>query len=77
MTAIFYAGVAITLIGLLGILRFIQRARQLRHRRHDDDRDDDKAVQAEFRSLVFLNVAAFGLAFLGLAVTVVGLILAA
>lgn len=73
MTAIFFTGVAITLLGLVGILWFIHRARQLRRRREDDD----KAIHAEFRSLVFLNIAAFGLAFLGLAVAVVGLILAA
>ena len=69
----FYVGVAITLAGLAGILWFIHRARQLRRRSGDDDR----AMHQEFRSLVFLNVAAFGLAFLGLAITVVGLILTA
>ena len=68
----FYVGVAITLIGLVGILWFIHRARQLRR-----SKGDDKALNAEFRSLVFLNVAAFGLAFFGLAVTVMGLILTA
>lgn len=71
MIWIFYIGVAITLIGLLGILWFIRRARRLKRREADDE-----AIHAEFRSLVFLNVAAFGLAFLGLAVAVVGLILA-
>lgn len=72
MSFIFYIGVALTLIGLVGILWFIDRARRLKR-----SQADDKAIQAELRSLVFLNVAAFGLAFFGLAVTVVGLILAA
>ena len=72
MILLFYAGVAITLIGLLGILWFIHRARRLKRRR-----DDDKALHAEFRTLIFVNIAAFGLAFLGLSLAVVGLILAA
>lgn len=72
MSLVFYAGVAITLVGLVGILWFIRRARRLRKRDAGD-----AAIHAEFRSLVLLNVAALGLAFLGLAVAVVGLILAA
>lgn len=71
MILVFYVGVALTLIGLLGILWFIHRARRLRR-----TKSEDEALHAEFRSLVFLNIAAFGLAFLGLAVAVVGLILA-
>lgn len=71
MTLVFYAGVAITLAGLAGILWFIQRTRRLRK-----TQADDVTVQAELRALVLLNVAAVGLAFLGLAITVVGLILA-
>ncbi|HUS54057.1 MAG TPA: hypothetical protein VMY41_08640 [Thermohalobaculum sp.] len=72
MTLVFYAGVAITLVGLAGILWFIQRARRLRQ-----TDADDTAVQAELRWLVLLNMAAVGLAFLGLAIAVVGLILSA
>ena len=72
MTFVFYIGVAITLVGLVGILWFIHRARRMKR-----STLDDKAIHAEFRTLVFLNVAAFGLAFFGLAVAVVGLILAA
>ncbi len=72
MTFVFYIGVAITLVGLVGILLFIHRARRMKR-----SKADDKAIHAEFRILVFLNVAAFGLAFFGLAVAVVGLILAA
>ena len=71
MTLVFYAGVAVTLVGLAGILWFIHRARRLRQ-----TNADDTTVQAELRSLVLINTAAVGLAFLGLALTVVGLIMA-
>ncbi len=71
MTLVFYAGVALTLVGLAGILWFIQRARRLRK-----SEADDATLQAELRALVLLNMAAVGLAFMGLAITVVGLILA-
>ena len=71
MTLVFYAGVALTLVGLAGIMWFIQRARRLRK-----SEADDATVQAELRALVLLNMAAVGLAFMGLAITVVGLILA-
>ena len=70
MTLIFYAGVALTLVGLAGILWFIHRTRRLRKAEADD-----ATLQAELRTLVLLNVAAVGLAFMGLAITVVGLIL--
>ena len=70
MTLVVYAGVALTLVGLAGILWFIQRARRLRK-----SEADDATVQAELRALVLLNMAAVGLAFMGLAITVVGLIL--
>ncbi len=71
MSAIFYLGVVVTLIGLVGILWFIRRARRLKQADLNPD-----ATQAEFRALVVLNMASVGLAFLGLAITVVGLILA-
>lgn len=70
MSWIFYGGVLVTLVGLAGILWFIRRARRLRETEMDPD-----ATQAEFRALVVLNMASVGLAFLGLAVAVVGLIL--
>ncbi len=70
MTLVFYAGVALTLVGLAGILWFFRRARRLR-----ETDADDATVQVELRSLVLLNVAAVGLAFLGLAIAVVGLIM--
>jgi hypothetical protein len=71
MTLVLYAGIAITLAGLAGILWLIQRVRRLRQ----TDADDTK-IQTELRLLVLLNMAAVGLAFLGLAITIVGLILA-
>lgn len=71
MSLVFYAGVVITLVGLIGILWFIRGARRLK--KHNAD---DRTIHAELRSLVSLNIAAFGLAFLGLAVALVGLILA-
>jgi hypothetical protein len=71
MTLVFYAGVAVTLVGLAGILWLIHRARRLR-----EAKSDAGAIQTELRALVLLNMAAVGLAFIGLAMTVVGLILA-
>jgi len=70
VTVMFFAGIALAMVGLAGILWFIQRARRLR--RMDAD---DATVQAELRALVLLNVASVGLAFLGLAIAVVGLIM--
>lgn len=70
MTLVFYAGIALALVGFAGILWFIQRVRRLK--RTDAD---DAAVQAELRALVVLNMAAVGVAFLGLAIAVVGLIM--
>ena len=70
MTWVFTAGVVTTLVGLAGILWFIRRARRLR-RTDADDAD----VQAELRALVLLNTVAVGIAFLGLAIAVVGLVL--
>ena len=71
MALVFYAGVATTLVGLAGILWFLRRARRLR-----ETDADDATVQAELRSLVMLNMAAVGVAFIGLAFTMIGLILA-
>jgi hypothetical protein len=70
MHLVFFAGIAVALVGFAGILWFIQRVRKLK--RSDAD---DATVQAELRSLVVLNMAAVGLAFMGLAIAVVGLIL--
>ncbi len=71
MALVFYAGVVTTLVGMAGILWFLRRARRLR-----ESEADDATVQAELRSLVVLNMAAVGVAFIGLSFTVVGLILA-
>ena len=71
MALVFYAGVVTTLVGLAGIVWFFRRARRLRQ-----SEADDATVQAELRALVLLNMAAVGVAFIGLAITVVGLIMA-
>lgn len=71
MTLIFYAGIALALVGLTGIGWFIQRVRRLKR-----SAADDATIQAELRFLVLLNVGAVGLAFLGMAIALVGLILA-
>ena len=70
MTILFLSGVVLTLVGLAGILWFLRRARRLR-----ETEMEDTAVHAELRSLVVLNMASVGLAFMGLAMAVVGLIL--
>ena len=71
MTLVFYTGVATTLAGLAGLAWFFRRARRLR-----ETDPDDATVPAELRALVVLNMAAVGVAFIGLAITVIGLILA-
>ena len=71
MALVFYSGVVTTLVGLAGIVWFFRRARRLRQ-----SEADDATVQAELRALVLLNMAAVGVAFIGLAITVVGLIMA-
>ena len=71
MAILIYVGVATTLVGLAGIVWFFRRARRLR-----ETDSDDATVQAELRALVLLNMAAVGVAFFGLAITVVGLIMA-
>ena len=71
MIFVFYAGVATTLVGLAGILWILRRARRLR-----GSEADDATVKGELRSLVVLNMAAVGVAFIGLSFTVIGLILA-
>jgi len=71
MTTIFFTGLVLALVGLAGIFWFIQRARRLKH-----VDADDATLQAELRSLVALNMGAVSLAFLGMAISVVGLIMA-
>lgn len=70
MHLVFYAGITLALVGFAGILWFIQRVRRLKR-----TEVDDATVQTELRALVVLNMAAVGLAFMGLAIAVVGLIL--
>ena len=64
------AGVVLTLIGLAGILWCIRKAAWLRR----SDIEGEQAM-AELRKLVPANVAAVGVAFMGLAVLIVGLVL--
>jgi hypothetical protein len=71
MSLIVYLGVATTLVGLAGILWFMRRAKALK-----SSTADNATVQTELRKLVVINVAAVGVAFFGLALTVVGVILA-
>jgi len=71
MSLILYLGVATTLVGLAGILWFMRRAKALK-----SSTADNATVQTELRKLVVINVAAVGVAFFGLALTVVGVILA-
>ena len=70
MTILFYIGVALTVLGLAGIFWFIQRVRRLK-----DSEASDDSVQAELRFLVALNMGAVGLAFMGLALALVGLLM--
>lgn len=63
-------GIVLTLIGMAGLAWCIRRAAWIRRA----DIPDDQAT-AELRKLVAANVAAVGVAFIGLAVVVVGLVL--
>jgi hypothetical protein len=71
VTLLIYAGIALVLVGLAGLLWFVQRVRRLQQAQADE-----AAIKAELRALVMLNAASVGLAFLGMALAVVGLILA-
>ena len=70
MTVLFYSGLVLASLGLAGIFWFIQRVRRLK--RSDAG---DAEVQAELRFLVVLNMGAVGLAFLGLALALVAVIM--
>lgn len=70
MNAFLWIGAALTLGGLAGLAWCIRKAAWLRHA----DITNDQAT-AELRRLVPANIAAVGIAFIGLAVLVVGLIL--
>ena len=71
MSGFVWAGAALALAGIAGLAWCVRRAAWLR-RAEIADAD----VQAELRRLVAVNIAAFGVGFLGLALVVVGLILA-
>ena len=71
MNAFLWIGIALTVAGLAGLAWCIRKAAWLRRA----DISDEEAT-AELRRLVPANVAAVGVAFIGLAVLVVGAILA-
>ena len=70
MNGFLWGGIALTLAGVAGLAWCIRRAAWIRRA----DIPDEQAT-AELRTLVAANVAAVGVAFIGLAVVVVGLIL--
>ncbi|HUF56445.1 MAG TPA: hypothetical protein VMM55_07780 [Thermohalobaculum sp.] len=71
MNPFLWIGAGLTVAGLAGLAWCIRKAAWLRRA----DIADEQAT-AELRRLVPANVAAVGVAFIGLAVLVVGLILA-
>lgn len=62
------AGVALTILGLIGLGICIAKALAVRRSK------DTKAGQVTLQSLAALNMASVGIAFLGLAAVIVGLI---
>ncbi len=70
MNVFLWIGVALTLAGLAGLAWCVRKAAWLRRA----DITDEQAT-VELRRLVPANVAAVGVAFIGLAVLVVGVIL--
>lgn len=70
MNAFLWTGIALALAGLAGILWCLRRAAWIRSAGLSNDR-----AMTELRKLVAVNVAAVGVAFAGLAVLTVGLIL--
>ncbi len=63
-------GVGVTVLGLVGLVLCIRKAAALRALKDDPD-----AQRAAMHGLVALNMASVGVAFIGLALVVVGLIL--
>lgn len=70
MNAFLWAGIALTLAGVAGLGWCIRRAAWIRRAEIAN-----AEATAELRKLVAANVAAVGVAFIGLAVVVVGLVL--
>ena len=71
MNAFLWIGIALTVAGLAGLAWCIAKAAWLRRAEITNEQ-----ATAELRRLVPANVAAVGVAFIGLAVLVVGVILA-
>lgn len=70
MGVLVWIGVVVVLIGLVGLGLCIRKAAALRALK-----DDPEAQRAGMHGLVALNMGSVALAFLGLALVVVGLIL--
>ena len=71
MVLMIYAGIALALIGLVGIIFCVREAARLKQLAQEDP----EAVRARLHGLVAVNMGAVGIAFMGLALLVVGLIL--
>ncbi|MEM7422575.1 MAG: hypothetical protein AAF334_02575 [Pseudomonadota bacterium] len=65
-----YIGGAMAVAGLVGVLWCIRGAAALR--RYETDPED---ARAQLAKIVFVNMAAMGIAFLGLGLTAAGLLL--
>lgn len=70
MDWIVWAGVALTVVGILMLVRLILRARRL-----SKGGTEPGALEAELRRIIFLHGAAIGVAFMGLAIMIVGMVL--
>ncbi|MEL6679661.1 MAG: hypothetical protein AAFQ51_13230 [Pseudomonadota bacterium] len=71
MTIMIYVGAALVVLGLVGIGYCLREAARLKKLAQEDP----EAVRSRLHGLVAVNMGAVGLAFMGLALVVVGLIL--
>jgi len=70
MEWIVWTGVAVTVVGILMLLRLILRANRLRK-----GGAEPGMLESELRRIIFLHGAAIGVAFLGLAIMIIGMVL--
>ncbi len=66
---VLYVGVALALLGLVGVIACIVRAKELK-----SEPDEEKA-RLVYQGLVAINIGSVGIAFLGLGLMIVALIL--
>lgn len=66
---VLYVGVGLTLLGLVGVIACIVRAKELK-----SEPDEEKA-RLVYQGLVAINIGSVGIAFLGLGLIIVALIL--